>query len=494
MKTLNKETTKLSAHQQEVFTQIVSQLETKVSSVLKSTNIQDYLLSLTGPAGTGKSFLTTQIAKYLVEKRKELKYPMSADFNFTITAPTHKAVGVLSALLHENNIQSSCKTIHSFLGIKPMIDYTTGEEKFVVDKTNKSKDATSILIVDESSMISNTLYEYILEAIEDRRVNIVLFIGDPYQLLPVDNSKNEIYELPNTFFLTKIVRQAEDSYIIKVATKLRERIKNKDFINLQQFFQENMENEISFFHNQEAFLDDFYKEENWYEENKILATHKNRDVDAFNKTIRNKYWEQKDNKTPSTLLAGDMLRFRDAYTAGEKTLYHNGQEILLKSAVLKYHDSLHIEYWECKTSDVLSQQVFRVVDPTSVANYNEKLQIIATKAKLATFPENKKLWRIFYQTRDMFANVQYVHASTIHKLQGSTYKIAYIDIFSLAHNYQMSDDEKYRLLYVAITRASQDIKIFVSAFDTVHVSYKDKSFNLVKKHKEIDDELRNLVF
>ena len=498
MKILNKETYKLSLHQEEVFTQIVSQLDTKVSSILKSTNIEDYLLSLTGPAGTGKTFLTTQIAKYLVEKRKESEYPMSSDFDFTITAPTHKAVGVLSKLLRENNIQSSCKTIHSFLGIKPFIDYTTGEEKFVVDKTNKRKDRTSILIVDESSMIGNTLYEYILEAIEDKRVNVVLFIGDPYQLLPIENSKNEIYDLPNRFFLSEVVRQAENSYIIRVATKLRERIKNQDFINLQQFFQENMEKEITFFHNKEAFLEDFYKEEEWHTENKILATYKNKDVDAFNKIIRNKFWEQKGNTTPSTLLAGDMIRFKDAYTVGDITIYHNGQELQLGSAELKYHDSLHIEYWECKSIYALDQQVFRVVNPDSEAVFNQKLQALATKAKQAKFPDNKKLWKLYYETRNMFANVQYIHASTIHKLQGSTYDVSYIDIFSLVHNHYMSDEEKYRLLYVAITRASKDIKIFMSAFDrtsdekVIINNQNSETMNTLKQLHDIDIILKDL--
>ncbi|MDQ7060871.1 MAG: AAA family ATPase [Sulfurimonas sp.] len=497
MKTLTKETHKLSAHQQEVFTQIVSQLETKVSSILKSTHIEDYLLSLTGPAGTGKTFLTTQIAKYLMQKRKESEYPMSADFDFIITAPTHKAVGVLSNLLRENNIQTNCKTIHSFLGIKPFIDYTTGEERFVVDKTKKTKDRTSILIVDESSMIGSTLYEYILEAIEDRRVNVVLFIGDPYQLLPVDNSRNEIYDLPNRFFLSEVVRQAEDSYIIKVATKLRERIKNQDFINLQQFFQENKEKEITFFHNKEAFLEDFYKEETWHKENKILATYKNKDVDAFNKNIRNKYWEQKGNNSPSALLAGDMIRFKDAYTVGDITIYHNGEELELGSAELKYHDSLHIEYWECKSIYAAEQQVFRVVNPDSEAVFNQKLQALATKAKQAKFPNNKKLWKLYYETRNMFANVQYIHASTIHKLQGSTYDVSYIDMFSLANNHYMSDEEKYRLVYVAITRASQDIKIFISAFDRMSDEHgtvnrqKIEGTNTLKQLHEIDDILKN---
>ncbi len=498
MKTLNKETTKLSLHQEEIFTQIISQLETKVSSVLKSTNIQDYLLSLTGPAGTGKTFLTTQIAKYLVKKRKESEYPMSSDFDFTITAPTHKAVGVLSKLFHENNIQISCKTIHSFLGIKPFIDYTTGEEKFAVDKTNKRKDRTSILIVDESSMIGSTLYEYILDAIEDRRVNVVLFIGDPYQLLPIDNSINEIYELPNRFFLSEVVRQAEDSYIIRIATKLRERIKNQDFINLQQFFQENIEDEITFFHNKEAFLEDFYQEEDWHKENKILATYKNKDVDAFNKIIRNKFWEQKGNNTPSALLVGDMIRFKDAYTVGEITIYHNGQELQLGSAELKYHDSLNIEYWECKSSFELDQQVFRVVNPESEFIFNQKLQTLATKAKHAKFPNSKNLWKLYYETRDMFANVQYIHASTIHKLQGSTYDVSYIDIFSLVNNQYMSNEEKYRLLYVAVTRASQDIKIFMSAFDKVDSDRRllnngnIESVNTLKKLHDIDNALKDL--
>ena len=91
-----------------------------------------------------------------------------------------------------------------------------------------------------------------------------------------------------------------------------------------------------------------------------------------------------------------------------------------------------------------------------------------------------------------------IHASTIHKLQGSTYDVSYIDIFSLAQNYYMSDEEKYRLLYVAITRASQDIKIFMSAFDRtlnesgVNYGQQFEGINTLKQLHEIDDILKNL--
>ncbi|MGB5868325.1 MAG: AAA family ATPase, partial [Arcobacteraceae bacterium] len=176
----------LTPHQSEVFNNVTELIEQRVKSILKSDDISDYMLSLTGAAGTGKTFLTAQIAKYLRDKK-------DTKFSFTITAPTHKAVGVISEMLRKNKIQASCKTIHSFLGIKPFRDFDKGVETFKVDKTKKTHDSASILIVDESSMIGSELFSYIQEAIEEERVNFVFFIGDPFQLLPVDNSENQIY-------------------------------------------------------------------------------------------------------------------------------------------------------------------------------------------------------------------------------------------------------------------------------------------------------------
>jgi GTPase SAR1 family protein len=170
----------LTSQQQELFENILQMIDEKVGSLLRSTSIEEYLISLTGPAGTGKTYLTTRIAEHLIRKQEELGYPGSIDYDFVITAPTHKAVSVLADTLSQSGIQANCRTIHSFLGIKPFIDFQTGEEKYKVDKTKKTKESTSILIVDESSMTGAELYEYILEAIEEGRANPVLFIGDPY--------------------------------------------------------------------------------------------------------------------------------------------------------------------------------------------------------------------------------------------------------------------------------------------------------------------------
>lgn len=477
-----KNTSKLTEHQKEIFNNITGLIDIRIKSILKTENIYDYMISLTGAAGTGKTFLTAQIAKYFRDKK-------DTDFSFTITAPTHKAVGVISEMLRKNKIQASCKTIHSFLGIKPFRDFDKGIETFKVDKTKKTHDSASILIVDESSMIGSELFEYIKEALEEERVKFVFFIGDPFQLLPVDNSENQIYKLRNKFVLKEVVRQAEDSYIIKIATKLRESIETKNFIPLRQFFSENYHEELTFFNNHRDFLEDFYKNEQWYNEDKIIATYKNKDVDSFNNLIRTKFWEQKNVLNPPTFRTGDTLRFKEAYSVNDISLYHNGQIVKLQSAILKYHETLDINFWECREVGSLDQQIFRVIEPASIKVFNDKLKLIVSTAKKAQHPSKKELWKTFYSVRDMFADVQYVHASTIHKLQGSTHDVAYIDLFSLSDNRYMSDDEKYRLTYVSITRASEDIKIFMPRFE---VTNKKALVNVADEFDAIDDLLRNL--
>jgi len=104
-------------------------ITTKIENIIKTDMMWDNITSLIGPAGTGKTYLTTQIVKYFLENKDIL------DGGVCVTAPTHKAVSVLSNILRDNKIKASSRTIHSFLGIKPFQDFKTGEERFTIDKT-----------------------------------------------------------------------------------------------------------------------------------------------------------------------------------------------------------------------------------------------------------------------------------------------------------------------------------------------------------------------
>ena len=74
--------TTLTSHQLEVFNNIVNDIVTNAQNFFKSNDIYNRLLSLSGPAGTGKTYLTTQIVRYFCENKNLL------EDGLCVTAPT----------------------------------------------------------------------------------------------------------------------------------------------------------------------------------------------------------------------------------------------------------------------------------------------------------------------------------------------------------------------------------------------------------------------
>ena len=85
----------------------------------------DKEFSLTGPAGTGKTYLMKYIMTDLLadyEKTCKLLGIEPKIFTIALTATTHKAAEVLS-----NALSYPTKTIHSYLHLKLQNDYQTGQ-------------------------------------------------------------------------------------------------------------------------------------------------------------------------------------------------------------------------------------------------------------------------------------------------------------------------------------------------------------------------------
>jgi len=435
----------LSTNQKDSFENIIKQIE----DIVKINMPWDNMISLSGAAGTGKTFLITHIIKYLQEK-----------YSITVTAPTHKAVKVIRDNFEKNNIKSiELKTIHSFLNIKLFTDYVNGSQIFKPDKTKKDLSKTDILIIDESSMVSSELFEYIEETILQDRVKVILFVGDYYQLLPVDSKKNKVFDIRHQYKLNEIVRQAKDSYIINIASQVRELIKNKNYVDLQSFFFKNKNLDIEFFSDENSFYENFYKNQNWDCEDKIITSYSNKSIDHHNNIIRRRYWQERGIYNPEVLRVGDKLILQDAYTKNNTTILQNNQEVVLTSAEKVYFEKIDIYYWICKNEQGVD---FQIVDPLSLDKYNNILKTIANNAKQEkNYEQRTNLWKQFYRIKDFFVSVKYSFASTIHKLQGSTYETVYIDLLFLSRYNKIDNDELYRLIYVAITRASKDIKILI---------------------------------
>ena len=449
--------TALTTHQQEVYEAIIGDIKHNLSSIIRSSDIEDHFLSLTGPAGVGKSHLTVQILKGLTGLG-----------NIYVTAPTNKAVKVLKDMVDDSSvvINADVRTIHSFLNIRPFKDYNTGEESFSVLRTKKNPPPASLLIVDESSMVSDDLYSFIVEAFNRGQVNTVLFVGDPYQLLPISQGDNVVFKLKRQYQLSEIVRQARDSNIIKLATQIRKRIETQDFINLGELLEGHETEDIVFFEDKRRFLKDFYKQENWHDEDKVLTSFTNIDVDSFNQHIRDRYWDEQGIKDAAHFVVGDKVRFKSTFENGPvvKTcnppLFQNGDEVQVASARLVQREGSSIKYWELTAVGRRKTEIFRVIDQDSLTQFNQQLNLYAQMARTAGYPYRNRYWHQYFRLKNAFADIQYIYAATIHKLQGSTYDTVYIDISTLTHNETVSNDFKYRLLYVAITRARGKVNIF----------------------------------
>ena len=177
-------------------------------------------LFITGPGGTGKSYMIKKMVDYAEEMKK----------NIQVTAMT----GCASILLECN-----AKTIHSWsgLGVANGTIYNN-IDKVVKNKYKRKKwNKVDILIIDEVSMMSDTFLE-MLDGI-GRKIKKeekpfggiqVIFSGDFYQLPPISKEGEELKycfesEMWNTIFhstieLKKIFRQTDLNYI-KMLNQIR---------------------------------------------------------------------------------------------------------------------------------------------------------------------------------------------------------------------------------------------------------------------------------
>ena len=202
-----------------------------------------------GYAGTGKTTLITFLGNYLHENHWE----------YNVLAPTGRAAKVLRdkfAKAVQEYGYASCladkgETIHSAIYSKKIkckeVDNPDVAQKsfefFFPLKANHSN-GKSVLIIDESSMIGDTMVEQeflkfgsgrlLSDILEFKRlsgVDKIIFVGDDAQLPPVSDPESRA--LDASYFsgcgygvsegrLTEVIRQDADSMILKNANAMRD--------------------------------------------------------------------------------------------------------------------------------------------------------------------------------------------------------------------------------------------------------------------------------
>lgn len=401
---------------------------------------------LTGYSGTGKSFLVTKIIEEILYNNKKIK--------IAITAPTNKAVRVLKNLssISETHPQVEFTTLHSLLGLKRVITID-GKEEFKADYGDGNISICDIVLVDEVSMLDNSLYQQLVESAEYGK-KMLLFIGDRGQIPPVNGGESVLFtmDLTNNFNLKDIIRQASGNPIINIAKKVR---MNEPFAKLTEV-DENGNGVIFLKINTEIKLLETYFNSKNFDVNpnfvKVLA-YTNNAVKYYNNKVRELIYGK---NVPILNVGEKMVCNKPIVDSKNKVILNNNDEFEIVSYVLKTdRTKLKLSYYETIVKSEGKLYVIKILAEKSIPAFEKELARLKRYAELAPLMKKRYEWVKYHKFNAKFADVAYNYALTVHKSQGSTFDNAIVINCDIKRMYNII--ERNKLLYTAMTRAKNKL-------------------------------------
>lgn len=429
-------------------------------------------MTLGGHAGTGKTTLLRFVIQEYLERVEQgadgspFETPAYGRNPAILTAPTNKATKVLRSTLAEADIKAPCFTIHKANGLALADDK---EEKYLVRREDGGNElgGVELLIVDEASMIGESLFELIADRVCGRGIK-VLFSGDPYQLPPVKDGKAQAFDserVPRQVWLREIVRQASDNPIIALGDYFRRRIDGEN-PRLPTKSNPATDDEGVFYLPAGPFYARMLED--------VKANHEDNPGMFRGVAWRNVTVNDLARRAREAIYGVDVPRFVEGervFTAKPFGEMHTDQE----ATVVQVHETqphpgfpefLAIPV-EIKTDSGLLQIGFSPVDSEAVAGEEGRLRKAAYKAQAKARKSGawgdkdreRAAWKRMHAFIDSFVDLRSVHAITTHRSQGSTFDSVYVDAQDIRHAGRGRETFKFRLLYVAVTRARRRVYI-----------------------------------
>jgi exodeoxyribonuclease-5 len=447
-------------------------------------------LVLKGYAGTGKTFLVRRIIEYITAS-----YP---NRKIAITAPTNKAVRVLqgNAPFKENsddepifedlfNAGSRLKysTVHKLLGLKEQIS-NAGVQSFKPDYKDKSElDKYKYLIVDEVSMLDDTLCRELLK--HKDKVKII-FMGDPAQIPPVNRVdcipfKEQVEFTFKQAELKEIMRQTGEHPVIDASFLIRNNLKKtQPIMHLETNLNDEGKGIVYIPNTPEGrkgvrpILDQYFNCEEFKKDAdyaKVIAW-RNVRVAYLNTIIRELlFGKEVDAYVPGEKLVANGAIFEEqkgnkrwgakwivSINTSEEMEVEEVQIVTQKFAEGSYQ--LYAKVYQCKVKIFSATEGKFITDYIKIIHEDAKedYQTLLKQAKgLAVNARDKSAWVAYYNMIKWSADVAYNYAITCHKAQGSTYNNVILMEEDIDKNRTVL--ERNRIKYTAYSRPTD--KLFI---------------------------------
>lgn len=425
-----------------------------------------HIYVIKGYAGTGKSFLVTQLMEMILS---------TTNHKVAVTAPTNKAVKVLKSQSKFKSTMLNLRfsTIHSLLGLREQIT-PQGKQRFVKLRDEDAKvDQYSMIFLDEVSMFSDELFDQLIPYLQLYDIKLV-FIGDPAQIPPVGYSEcipftEEGVKEHNMKVgtLTEVLRQSADNPIIQTTMKIRKALHREDILPVRSDnYAESFDgvyylqgSDKDYFY---GLLNTYFTSDNFKNDAdfvKIVAG-TNRIVDIFNSKIRTMIY----GKDAGKLCIGEKLIANRpiASPADENQfLFNNNDEFEVVSfeVIDGEYRKVPLRYYHCKVKDsnTGTEKTVKIIHEDSEEDYGIIKDHLADVAKAKKGWEAASAWKDFYRIQEVFADVKYNYAITAHKAQGSTYTNTFVMEEDI--NVFKNIEQRNRIKYTAFTRPSN--KLFI---------------------------------
>jgi exodeoxyribonuclease-5 len=406
-----------------------SEQSTAVSRLLDFIEDPDPIspfFTFAGYAGTGKTFCMREVVARTA----------GSHTNFAYTAPTNKAAKVLK------QVTGSAGTIYSLLGLR--IDKTGELKQVIAGKPPEGLEDLDCIFVDEGSMVNKNLLKELRANAEKFKFKVV-FMGDPAQLPPVGEIHSPIWDLGIGASLTQVMRH--DNQILELVTEIRSVIDSPaPCINIKS----NHSNSDGVWKlTKSAFKESIFKAVQAGEfadgnQSKVIAW-RNVRVAEYNALIRNALYGVESQATP--WMVGERIVAAAPCERNDEMLMTTDEEAVVESVInCKHPMEPKYQAIELKATTEIGKSVrLLVLHPASQAQFDADCQQLAHMA--ATTP---KLWKKFWDLKDLFHDIRYAYAITAHRSQGSTYENVWVDYQDILLN--RTRREAFQCLYVACSR------------------------------------------
>jgi exodeoxyribonuclease-5 len=389
----------------------------------------EMVMVLNGYAGTGKTYLVSNMVKSIAAKSKDY---------ILLAAPTNKAAKVLGKTIGAVPPHVHIRTIHSALGL--VVDEKNDKNELVGEKEVKFCEY-KLVIIDECSMITDEVFQHI----NNQRVKTqkVIYTGDRLQLPPVQtltkeqkakrNGVEESLSFSNKFQveMSQIVRQGEGHPVIELGAKIRKDINLSRDVIFDAKPSINSNGEGVYKMSKGKVLDHYVRLFKSEEADVKLVAFTNKSVDEWNRSIR----EAIHGKNLPTYLQNESIVLHAPYHS-----FHNGDEFKIETITEPHTFKAETLEIECVFINELTHKI-RV--PLNIVKFRNLMQKLVREKK----------WQLYFDLKERIATVSHTYASTVHKSQGSTLTHIFVDVVNI--RYAKEARMLNQLLYVAVTRPTR---------------------------------------